>query len=764
MPQRLLSIIVLLTLAIACYAQEREGKLQYVNPLIGTAANSTMSAGRFGKHSEELGQTIPAVTTPHGMTSWTPQTQDTEHKCIAPYYYADGYLQGFRASHWLIGGCTQDYGSFTIMPLSGTLRCSPEDRATPFRHNAEVSTPAYYAVELPEEALTAELTATTRAAIIRLTYSTAGKGYLIVTPNSDYGEGTVTIDSLHQTIYASNPVHRIYQGWGETAGFSGHLVLQYNKAITSCGVFTPDSIIPHCTEIGHHEGIGAYIEFDVAAGEEVLVRAATSFVDIAGAENNLMSELPQWNFDNTLTALRRTWEQQLSLIDVTSDNTDDLVTFYSALYRASCLPRTMNDIDGRYPAFATGEITSVTDGTTYYDDFSLWDTYRALHPLLTLISPTTSGEMMQSLVEKYRSGGWLPIFPCWNSYTAAMIGDHATAAISDAYVKGVTNFDIYTAYDAMRQNAFTSPTDDDYADGKGRRALQSYLHYGYIPLEDSVLEAFHTNEQVSRTMEYAYDDFALAQVARRLHNDDDYRALIARAKNYRNVISPITGYAQGRYASGAFLTDDNAYQFTSFITEGIPAHYTWYVPHDPYGLIDIIGGRDKYVAKLDSLFADNYYWHGNEPSHNIAFMYNYAGEPWKTQRLVRQILHTEYSASPGGLAGNDDAGQMAAWYVFAAMGFYPVCPATPFYLLAAPAFPTVTLQSRHGRPFTIIADDLSESNIYIQRATLNGRAFTRNYLVHDEILRGGTLILYMGSEPNPAWGSNLADCPPDVME
>lgn len=758
----------LLTAASCSSGETGDGEqlLPYVDTRVGTAPSTTHTAGTFGKSTEEYGQTLPAVLEPNGMNFWTPQTRDTEQKCIAPYYYADTLLQGFRNSHWIVGGCTQDYGSMTLMPLSATLRCQPQARATRFSHRHEEATPSYYAVALPDEAILAEMTARSRTALFRFTYRKAGKGYLVVNPNSDEGQGYIAIDTLNRCIYGYNPVHRIYQGWGQEAGYSGHFIVQFDKEITGCGTFKADSLYPRTTEQMGARQIGAYIEFDVAEGEEVLVKAASSFVDLPGAMANLQAEMPHWSFERAHSELSQIWEQHLAAIRVETDNRADKEKFYGAFYRASFLPRTFNDADGRYPSFAQGApIRRLPAGETYYEDYSMWDTYRALHPLVNLLFPTKGGDMMQSLVHKYEQGGWLPIFPCWNSYTAAMIGDHCLSAISDAYCKGIRNFDIDKAYEAMRKNAFDTPADAaEYRNGMGRRALASYLKHGYIPLEDSVPDAFHTREQTSRTLEYAYDDFALAQLAKALNKTEDYEALMKRAANYRNVIDPRTGYAQGRHADGRFLNEQNAFSFAPFITEGAPCHYTWYVPHDPYGLMDCMGGRRNYIAKLDSMFGQQRYWHGNEPCHQVAFMFNYAGQPWKTQRAVRHIMQTEYLNTPGGLSGNDDAGQMSAWYMFAAMGFYPVCPGTPYYMLASPSFPVLTLRLEDGKTFTVKALGASQKNIYIQKATLNGQPYTRNYITHRDIAEGGVMEFVMGEQPSEEWGTRPEDCPPDVMK
>lgn len=765
-PKSLWKLLLFTAFLPSCQTEKdkQETLQQCIDTRTGTAASITQTAGMFGNHTEEYGQTLPAVLEPNGMNFWTPQTQDTEQKCIAPYYYRDSLFQGFRNSHWIVGGCTQDYGSMTLAALSGTLRCTPEKRGTRFSHHDEQATPSYYAVTLPDEQLKAEMTGRSRAAIFRFTYQKEGNAYLVVNPNSDEGEGYIEIDTLNKRIYGYNPVHRIYQGWGEPAGYSGHFVVEYQKELTGFGTFRKDSIFPSQTSICSGQGIGLYIRFRVNSDEKVLVKAASSFTDKDGALKNLAAEIPHWDFDQTHKELTNIWEQYLASVKIKTNDELARRKFYTALYHTSFLPRTFNDIDGRYPSFSTGEpIRQLAKDETYYEDFSMWDTYRALHPLINLLHPTRGGQMMQSLVHKYEEGGWLPIFPCWNSYTAAMIGDHCIAALGDACVKGIRNFDVQKAYEGMRRNAFESPaTHEEYVNGMGRRALQSYLQYGYIPLEDSVPDAFHVREQVSRTLEYAYDDFVLAQVAKRLGKTEDYETLMRRAQNYRNVIDPRTGYAQGRHADGTFLNENNAFEFAKFITEGAPCHYTWYVPHDPYGLMECMGGQEQYIAKLDSMFSQNRYWHGNEPCHQVAFLFNYSGQPWKTQRAVRHIMQTEYLDAPGGLSGNDDAGQMSAWYVFAALGFYPVCPGTPYYALASPSFQETALTLENGNTFRLLAPEASAENIYIQRVTLDGKPYTKNYISHEDILRGGTMLFEMGPEPNPDWGNKPEDCPPHI--
>ena len=690
-----------------------------LNTMVGTAPANTKTAGLFGKGSEEHGQTLPAVLAPNGQNFWTPQTRDTEKKCIAPYYYTDSLFQGFRNSHWIVGGCTQDYGSFTLATLGGKLRLRPVERATPFTHAEEVSHPHYYAVRLPQEHLKVEMTGDSHSAIFRITPEQDGLVHVILNHNSDEGEGFLTVNSLDKTIYGYNPVHRIYQGWGEPAGFSGHFLLQAYDEIEDAGC----------------DSICAWFTFKGKAHEPIVLKAATSFTTKEGAVNNFAAEAEAHDFESMMERLASKWIARLHTIDVEDQDTARVNQFYGALYRTSFLPREMSDVSGDYPKFADGltmEPSSAAEPRTYYGDFSMWDTYRAVHPLYNIIAPQQSADMMQSLVTMYEQGGWLPIFPCWNSYTAAMIGDHCSVVLADAYVKGIRNFDYEKAYEGMRKNAFETPaTFEDYKNGMGRRALPSYLKYGYIPLEDGVKEAFHQDEQTSRTLEYAFDDFAVAQMAKALGRNQDYTELMRRSENWRHVINPKTGYCDGRHApkllsrkktdGGLFEGNTDFVHRKPYITEGATCHYTWYVPQNVEGLVEMLGGKERFEAKLDSMFTEGRYWHGNEPCHQIAYLYDFIGKPEKTAQRVAHILDTEYNDTPGGLSGNDDAGQMSAWYLFSSMGFYPVCPATDRYMLTQPRFQKVTLNLENGRRFTITPASLPKDC---------------NFITHGEIVSG----------------------------
>ena len=452
-------------------------------------------------------------------------------------------------------------------------------------------------------------------------------------------------------------------------------------------------------------------------------------------------------------------------IELIGGSSEQKKKFYTALYHSYLLPRVFSDVDRRYVGFAEDSAIHQANGFDYYADFSQWDTYRAVHPLMTIIEPTKSIHMVQSLLKKAEQGGWLPIFPAWNNYTSAMIGDHVTSIICDAYAKGLHDFDKEIAWKYMSQNAFIYNDDEaSYQSGKGRRALNSYLKYNYLPMEEKVPYSFHKEEQVSRTMEYAYDDFVLSEFAKSIGKMDAFKSLRKRASNWRNVFDESVGYVRGRYKNGGWFEpfDPNETR-TPYITEGTPFQYTWYVPHDVFGLMDAMGGPETYIQKLDTLFETDQYWHGNEPGHQTPYMYAYAGAPWKTQQRIKQLIDEEYGIGPGGLSGNEDAGQMSSWLVFSMMGFYPVCPGTPYYILGAPSFEEITIHLENGNKFKIVAKKLSKENYYIQSATLNGKPFDRSWISHEELLSGAVLTFEMGPAPNKNWASKELSLPLDLM-
>ena len=717
-------------------AQQKAGfdPLARVDPRIGTAHE---------------GQTYPVVGLPFGMTGWTPETRSTEDKCVAPYYDADTRITGFRGSHWLSGSCTQEYGSVTVMPTTGRLRVASDERASRFAHASEVMSPAYYAVTLDDYGIRAELTGTTRAGVLRVTYPEHGGRNLLVQPNVRLGQGFVEVRPEKHEIVGYNPVFRIYQGAGKPAGFSGYFALRFQEDIESFGTWCREAAAagvrqqnPSC------ERPGGYVVFAKGAPRTVTVKIGTSFTSVQEAERNLDAEVPGWDFDAARAKSEAAWRQYLGRIEVQGGTAAEQTEFYTALFHASLAPRIVSDADGTYNGFGQeGKLHHAATGTDYYDDFSLWDTFRSLHPLLTILDPKRDGQMVQSLVDKGQQGGFLPIFPTWNSYTSEMIGDHAVAVIYDAYAKGIRNFDVPEAYRLVRQNAFVTPPRDMYVEGKGRRALESYQRFGFIPLEDEVLNAFHHREQVSRTLEYAYDDYVASQFAHALGHGEDAQRLRARSLNWKNVLDPQTGFARGRHEDGTWVQPFDPAKPATYITEGLPWQYTFFVPQDAPGLIAAVGGRAAFVEKLDGLFAGKLYDQGNEPSHGIAYLYDFAGEPAKTQEHVREILRTEFGPGTGGLPGNDDAGQMSAWFVLSAMGFYPPTPGTPVYTIGSPLFTRIVLHLPNGKQFTIDAPGNSSDNIYVRSAHWNGRPVRGWMFTHADILAGRTLTLDMSSSP-----------------
>lgn len=731
------AIVLCVLLAWASYSggEARKAPYSMVDPLIGTAHD---------------GQTYPVVGMPFGMTGWTAETRATEAKCISPYYYKDTRITGFRGSHWLSGSCTQDYGTVTLMPTTGALKVSPAARSSSFRHATETATPAYYSVLLDDYSVRAELTGTLRTGMFRFTFPKDRDANLLIQPNAKPGEGFVQIRADRNEIVGYNPVRRLYQGQGKPAGISGYFVVRLQKPFTVFGTWCGDVV--HRGQAEQNSGcaqVGAYVSFPHLRERSLLVKVGTSFTSIEEAEKNLDAENAGWNFDAVRKDSQAAWTTLLNRIEVSGGTSAQQSIFYTALYHASLAPRIVSDADGTYNGFAQeSKLHHTPPGSFYYDDFSLWDTFRALHPLLTILDPSREEQMVQSLIEKGEEGGFLPIFPTWNSYTSEMIGDHAVSVIVDAYVKGLRHFDVNTAYRLILKNATTTPDEAAYKDGRGRRALQSYLRYGYIPLEDKIPDAFHQQEQVSRTLEYAYDDFLAAELAGFLHKDADEKMLRARAENWRNVFDPVTGFVRGRYENGTWDKPFYPGKPYPYITEGVPWQYTFFVPHNVPGLIDAMGRREKFIAKLDGLFERKLYDQGNEPSHQIAYLYAYAGAAWKTQERVREVMTESYHDGPAGLPGNDDAGQMSAWYVFSAMGFYPVCPGTTEYVLGSPIFSRIVIHQSNGRDFTIVASGASAKNRYIESATLNGRSYTSFVIHHANIVNGSTLFLQMGDEPD----------------
>ena len=716
--------------------------VDWVNEYIGTA---------------NAGQTFPSTAPPFAMTQWTPQTREGNVKCIAPYYYADDRIQGFRGSHFLSGSCTQDYGSMTLMPESGELKLDAHARASGFSRSTEKATPYRYAITLSDYGIATEMSGTTRGGIMRFRFDRGGPSWILAECNSFKGDGTVQIETQKNEITVVNPVRRLYAGVGKLAGFNGYFVVQFDHKFHVGGTWSGAHKQPGAVSQQGTDGApGAYVLFDLKPGETVLAKIGSSFTSLDEARANLKAEIPGWDLQRVENQTKTSWNQALNKIQIQASAPQKRI-FTTALYHSMQLPRVFSDADGSYPGFAGEGKTETARGFTYYCDFSLWDTFRALHPLLTIIDPDREVDMIKSLIAKGEEGGFLPIYPAWNSYTSEMVGDHASTVIADGYFKGMRGFDMEQAYRLMKKNATEMPaTYDLYVDGRGRRGLTSYLKFGFIPLEDPVKDGapVHPGEQVSRTLEYAYDDSVVGEVAQALGYTADAEIFRKRAQNYRNMIDSQTGFARGRHQDGSWDSPFDPTKPYKYITEGLPFQYTFFVPQDLPGLIDLVGGREAFIAKLDALFAGGYYDHGNEPSHNIAYLYDNAEVAWKTQQHVREVMDKQYADTAGGLAGNDDAGQMSAWFVMSALGFYPVTPGTPVYEIGTPLFDDAVIHLDGGKQFHIRAVGASAGKQYIRSVTLNGVPLNRYWIKHSEIAAGGELLFEMSQMPSTDWPSN----------
>lgn len=721
------------------------GVMRFVDPMIGTAAQ---------------GNTIPAVGVPFGMTQWTPQTNVSEEKCVPPYVYTDKMLNGFRGSHWLSGSCTHDYGSVSLMPITGKLITNWKEYQAPFSHKDEISTPYYYRVILQKYDVTTELTATKHCGMMRFTDAKNGDLYVLITPNSDRGKGYIKVEKNSAQIVGYNPAYRIYQGSGQPAGFSGYFVAQFMTPFSGSGTFRSGTILTKKTLDGGTD-IGAYVRFRVKKGEHILVRIGTSFTSIAEARKNILTEIPDWSFDAVRDSAKVTWERDLSSIRIFGGTFRAKQVFYTAMYHTMQQPRLFSDVDGSYPVFSEQYQTGKLDKGQYYGDFSMWDIFRAELPLYELLSPERVDNWVRSIILKGKVGGWLPIFPCWNDYTSEMIGDHSIAFVASAFNKGIRDYNVSEAYSLMRQNAFDTPDQKDYVDGKGRRALDDYMKYGYLPLENHVLVAFHKNEQVSRTLEYAFDDYSLATVADSLGHKSDYTKLMKRAMNFRNVFDKASGLMRGRHADGIWAAKFSPDKQESYVTEGTPRQWTFYVPQDIPGLASLMGGRQKLELALDTLFMHNNYNPGNEPDQQAPFLYDFTLNPWKTPMEVHELMREYYTNGSAGLPGNDDAGQISAWYIFAALGFYPVNPVSNYYLLSSPTFPKIVLRLKGSKVVRIITHKRSHASKFIYKVDWNDKPLARDYVLYQTLDKGGTLEFFLGDKPS-RWGSDPKDQPPGL--
>jgi len=732
-----------------------------INPLMGTDSD----------HALSYGNTYPAIAVPWGMNFWTPVTGKMGSGW--GYTYDAEKINGIKQTHqpspWM-----NDYAALSLFAETGPLKIKEEERATWFSHKAEEAHPYGYKVYLADYDVTAEVTPTARAAQFRFTFPRSDDAHILI--DGQDGGSMVKIDPEKRRIigYVRN------NSGGVPDNFHNYFVAEFDHDFTVSRTWDDNyQLSADKTREGGH--VGAVVSFRTAAGEQIHVRVASSFISPEQAERNLDSEIGKDSFGQTQAKARQAWEAQLARIKVEDPNLDNRRTFYSALYRMLQFPRMFYEIDARGKPVHYSPYDGKVHAGFMYTDNGFWDTWRAVFPFFAMMYPERDSEMMQGLVNTVNEGGWLPE---WASpgYRDVMIGSNSANIIADAYANGVRGFDVETLYRAMVKNATSSagrPTDrkGNVVSAVGREGVEYYNQLGYVPYNVGI------NENAARTLEYATADFSLSRLAASLGKSDDAKRYAARAQNYRSLYDRESGWMRGRNKDGSWETPFNPYKWGDAFTEGNALHYTWAVMQDTQGLIDLMGGDRKFVDRLDGIFTappifdDSYYGtvihetremqivnmgqyaHGNQPIQHMIYLYDWAGAPWKAQYHVRDVMKRLYSATPDGYPGDEDNGQTSAWYVWSALGFYPVTPTLGQYAIGSPLFQKVTLTMPNGKTLTIEAGNNGPDNVYIQSVKLNGVPHDMAYVTREALARGGTLRFVMGSVPNKGWASTKAAAP-----
>jgi predicted alpha-1,2-mannosidase len=729
-----LFLVAIATAALTLHAaaqlpREIQDAVSRVNPLIGSGS------GKIG-----YGGTMPFVTPPFGMTDWTPQTRQNKLGGVS-YKYDDTAISGFMGTHqpaiWM-----GDYGYVTLMPEIGDLKTTPEARQLSFQHKDEIARPDYYSVWLEVadgRRIHAEMTATERCAYMRFTFPKGAQPRIVVEASRPGIAGQALAAKDEITGY--NP-DRVDAGLGpfKLPNFKGYFAVEFRQVPKTSGVYGP-----HTQPAA--ESTGAWASF-APDTEVVELRVGTSFLSIEQARANLKAQIPAWDFAAVQRKLRATWNEKLSRISVEGATDDQQKIVYTALYHALLYPRIFSENGHYYSAFDD----QIHPGESY-TAYSIWDTFRAENSLLTLVAPERIPGMVTALLQNYKEGGFMPKWPN-PSYTNIMIGTHADSLVAEALRKNFPGIDRNLAWTAVYKDAMTPPDDDTkhhwfdrepHTPYEARGGLTYSKVLGFVPNDK-------TAESASRTLEDAYDDWCVAQVAKALGKTKDYEFFLNRSLNYKHIFNPATGFMQAKNSDGSWASEKDGW------TEGDHWVYTFAVFHDLPGLEALMGGPDKYNALLDQHFSGGHNIHSNEPSHHYPYLYDFSGEPWKTQAKVRQVANAEYANLPSGIDGDDDCGQMSAWYLFSAFGFYPVNPASGDYMIGSPLFRRMSLRLASGKTFTVLAENNSETNVYIESATLDGKPLEKPVITWEEIQSGATLKLEMG--PNPSkWAANWKPAP-----
>ncbi len=733
------------------FPSDQSNLVQFVNPRIGTQSNMELSNGN----------TYPTVAHPWGMNFWTPQTEPLDSKWI--YNYESKSINGFRCTHqpspWM-----GDYGAFAVMPAEGELKVDAESRALNFYHTGEVSLPNYYQVDFYEKKITAEMTATSRGAMMRFTFPESQSSWIMFDafPGGSYIK---VLPSMQRII-----------GWcknnngGTPKNFATYFVADFDKPFDGFTTWNDDSLKTLQREIeGDHTGVA--LRFRTSKNEQVNVKIATSFISMPQSVVNLNREITRFTFDQLKIKLNQTWNTELNKIIIEGSTAEQREMFYTSFYRMLLYPRVFYEISEEGKMVHYSPFNGNTRPGYLFTDIGYWDVYRALFPFYTIMYPERNANIMKGLLNAYKEGGWLPIWPS-PGYRKVKIGSHGASLFADAYLKGIDDFDVELAYQAMKKDArVTAP---HWA--PGRDGIKEYNNNGFVPYPEF-------KEATSKTLAYAYDDFCILQMAKKMELTDDISQFQDRPFNYKNVFDPKTTFMQGRNADMSWHEPFDPIEWGGPFLEGNAWQYSWSVPHDMQGLINLMGGDKKFIQKLDQVFSTpsefkvgtygkvthqmtemvlankGQYAHGSPQVQHIPYLYNYTSQPWKTQKLVRSILDDLYHPTPDGYPGDEDNGQLSAWYVLSALGFYPVTPGNPSYVLGAPLFKKATLSFSNGNRFVIEAPDNSSENVYVDKVELNGNRYENNWISHEDIMDGGTMKFYMNNKPEKKRGADKKSYP-----
>lgn len=731
--------ILLLFSFSACVSQQPDAETEcyateYVNPFIGT---------------DFTGNTYPGAQAPFGMVQLSPDNGLPGWDRISGYFYPDSTIAGFSHTH-LSGTGAGDLYDISFMPVTLPYKeaDAPLGIHSLFSHDEETASAGYYQVRLKDYDINVELTATERCGIQRYTFPEADAAIFLnlrKAMNWDFTNDTriEVVDSV--TIQG----YRFSDGWARDQHI--YFRTRFSKPFASVQLDTA-AVIKDGKRIG--SSAIARFDFHTSAGEQILVTTAISGVSMEGAARNLAAEAPADDFDKYLAVTRKNWNEQLSKVEIKSNDIDEKVKFYTALYHSMLAPTIYSDVDGAY--YGPDKQVHQADGWTNYSTFSLWDTYRAAHPLYTYLEPQRVNDMVKSFLAFSEQNGRLPVWNFYGSETDMMIGYHAVPVIVDAYLKGIGDFDPKKALAACVATANI----DEY------RGIGLYKKYGYVPYD--VTDHYNSeNWSLSKTLEYAYDDYCIARMAEKLGEKQIADEFDKRSLNYKNVYNSQTTFMQPRNNKGSFIENFSPDDYTPHICESNGWQYFWSVQQDVDGLISLVGGKERFAQKLDSMFTYNpsadedlpifstgmigQYAHGNEPSHHVIYLFNAIGQPWKTQKYAAEVMHELYKNTPAGLCGNEDCGQMSAWYVFSAMGFYPVDPISGKYEIGTPMYPEMKMHLANGKTFTILAPAVSKENIYIQSVKLDGNPYDKSYITHEQIMNGSIFEFEMGNKPGKVW-------------